>query len=328
VRLTKPDEVQKWLRQNGVEVPCTKKEYLLPHADHTVVKDLLTHRQANSALRFLNPTLQHIGSDGRLHPTYNGLGTKTGRITAAKPAVQQIPKRSEDAVHIRRTFVAGPGRVLIAADYSQVELRVIAALSGDGLLVEAFRNGEDPHQRVADECGVSRDAAKEINYGLNYGMRPARLARKLGCTAAEAKAHLGNYFNTMPGLDRYLRHIEERATHYGACWTRYRRRQDIPDAMLPGTGQRYEKALRQARSHVVQGTAADIYKMALVATHGALPAEAHIVLTIHDEIVVEAPEAMATEVAEIIRDCMESAGDLPVPLDVEIGIGATLADTK
>lgn len=278
---------------------------------------------------------------GRLHTTFNQAVAATGRLSSSDPNLQNIPIRTELGREIRRAFVADPGWVLVSADYSQIELRVLAHLSGDERLVEAFRRGEDIHDRTAQavfgaESGLDRyelrRRAKIINYALLYGKTAFTLARDIGVSQSAAQAFIDAYFDRFPGVRRFIDQTLARARETGVVTTLWGRRRLVPE-ITSRNGQIRAAAERVAVNMPIQGTAADILKRAMIDVHAALAGaprarRARMILTVHDELVFEAPEDAAGEVAALVRTHMERAASLAVPLIVEVGIGRNWLEAK
>ena len=278
---------------------------------------------------------------GRVHTTFNQAVAATGRLSSSEPNLQNIPIRTELGREIRRAFVAEPGCVLISADYSQIELRVLAHLSGDANLIGAFRRGDDIHDRTAlavfgPESGLDkyelRRRAKIINYALLYGKTAFTLARDIGVTQPAAQAFIDAYFAGFPGVGAFIETTLARARETGAVTTLFGRRRLVPE-LTSRNGSVRAAAERAAVNMPIQGTAADILKLAMIDVHGALasrgPASrARMILTVHDELVFEAPRDEADEVAALVRDHMERAVPLAVPLTVDVGIGENWKDAK
>jgi DNA polymerase-1 len=280
--------------------------------------------------RLVNP------ETGRVHTSFNQAVAATGRLSSSNPNLQNIPIRTELGREIRRAFVAGPGAVLISADYSQIELRVLAHLSGDATLTEAFRQGEDIHQQTANrvfgqDSGLSphelRRRAKIINYALLYGKTAFTLARDIGVSQQSAQEFIDAYFDGFPAVRTYINATVERARETGVVTTMFGRRRLVPE-LTSQNSQIRTAAERVAINMPIQGTAADILKRAMINIYGALPTKARMILTVHDELLFEVPEAVAQETAEIARERMERATVLDVPLTVDIGIGQNWKDAK
>ena len=273
---------------------------------------------------------------GRVHTSFNQAVAATGRLSSSDPNLQNIPIRTELGREIRRAFVADPGAVLISADYSQIELRVLAHLSGDATLIDAFRRGEDIHQQTANrvfgqDSGLDphelRRRAKIVNYALLYGKTAFTLARDIGVSQQSAQEFIDAYFEGFPAVRTYIDAVVERARETGVVTTMFGRRRLVPE-LTSRNGQIRAAAERVAVNLPIQGTAADILKRAMIDIHGALPAGARMILTVHDELLFEVPEAGAQEAAEFARERMERAAVLDVPLTVDVGIGQNWKDAK
>jgi DNA polymerase-1 len=279
----------------------------------------------------VNPTT------GRLHTSLNQTGAATGRLSSSEPNLQNIPIRGEEGRRIREAFVAPPGSVLIAADYSQIELRVLAHLSGDPALIDAFARGQDIHARTAAEVfGVGpervtadmRRAAKVINFGVLYGMGPQRLAGELGIPLAEAQRYIANYFERYGSVRQYFDSIVGGARESGFVTTILGRRRYVPELRSPERGVA-QAAERVATNTPIQGSAADIIKRAMVAVDARLRAAGAaggMVLQVHDELLLEAPESERELVCTAVREEMEGAIALAVPLRVDLGVGRSWAE--
>lgn len=276
---------------------------------------------------------------GRVHTSWNQTGTATGRLSSSEPNLQNIPAAHEAGVDIRRAFVAPPGRVLLGADYSQIELRVLAHLSGDENLIAAFAGGEDLHRRTAATLfdvppeqvdGRMRTIAKRVNFGILYGISPYGLARDLGIPQAEAKGHIDRFFAAYPKVGPFLEQLvaEARKTGYARTLLGRRRPVSLKGEPLPLAGAGgYEE--RNAINTPIQGSAADLIKLAMLRLHaawraGELPAE--MILQIHDELVFEADEQDADRAAREVKAIMERVADLRVPLAVEVKTGRDWAE--
>jgi DNA polymerase-1 len=266
---------------------------------------------------------------GRVHTSFNQTGTATGRLSSSDPNLQNIPIRSEDGRRIRAAFIASDEGVLISADYSQIELRIMAHLSADQAFVDAFRRGEDIHERTArevltggrDPTPDERRQAKAINFGILYGLSEYGLSRQIGITRSEAGAFLATYFARYPRIRGYLDRTIEDARTRGYVSTIAGRRRFLPDL-----GSR-NRTLRQAAERIamntpVQGSAADLIKMAMLKIAGTLAQrrlEARLLLQVHDELVLEAPQAERDQVVELVQHEMTEVMDLAVPLVVDVG---------
>lgn len=275
----------------------------------------------------------------RIHPSFNQTVAVTGRLSSSDPNLQNIPIRTPIGREIRRAFIAPEGSVLISADYSQIELRLLAHLSGDTALIEAFHADADIHRAVAAQIhgipadqvtGEQRSGAKMVNFGIVYGITAFGLARRLGIGNTEAAEIIEEYKARFPGITTFLEQCVEEAKSTGAVETILHRRRPIPDI---GSNVPARKAFaeRTAINTVVQGSAADLIKLAMVHLHRALPSEhadARMLLQIHDELVLEAPEGQAEAVASTVRRTMESAMELAVPLKVDLGWSRSWFDGK
>jgi len=274
---------------------------------------------------------------GRIHTCFNQTVAATGRLSSSDPNLQNIPVRTEEGRRIRAAFLPAPGQKLVSADYSQIELRVLAHISGDETLIAAFRGGEDVHVRTAAEvfrvpaAEVSADqrrAAKVINFGIIYGMGPSRLSKELGISFEEAETYIGNYFARYPGVSEYVRRTLDEARKKGYVTTLLGRRRFMPDLTNPEGGVR-QFAERTAVNTPIQGTAADLIKVAMVRIDRRLSEQgsgAGMILQVHDELILEAPEAEVEAVVTVVREEMEGAAELVVPLEVAVGVGANWAD--
>lgn len=269
---------------------------------------------------------------GRLHTTFSQTSTSTGRLASSEPNLQNIPIRSEIGKEIRRAFIAPKGYKLISADYSQIELRVLAHLSGDPLLIEAFENGVDIHSQTAvkifgvkpeDVTSNLRRLAKTINFGIIYGMSDYGLSKELGIHKREAKEYIENYFKTYKVVKEFLESLKETAKEKGYVTTIFNRRRYIPQIKSNNKTER-ELGERLAINTPIQGSAADIIKLAMVNLYNKLKEKklpSDILLQIHDELLVEVREDMAEEVAQIVKETMEGAYPMRVPITVDVKIG-------
>ena len=285
------------------------------------------------------PQLVHPET-GRVHTCFNQAVAATGRLSSSDPNLQNIPIRTELGREIRRAFVAEPGHVLVSADYSQIELRVLAHLSGDPALLEAFTHDIDIHDRTAlkvfgSESGLSahelRRRAKIINYALLYGKQAFTLAKDIGVSREEAQVFIDAYFAGFPSVRAFIDGLLEEARHSGSVKTMFGRRRLVPD-LNNRNGQVRAAAERAAVNMPIQGTAADILKKAMIDVHAALPAiaggRARMILTVHDELLFETPTDAAEETAAAVRQLMESAVTLSVPVTVDVGIGENWKEAK
>jgi DNA polymerase-1 len=305
-------------------------------AEHELPARILAHRRLAKLVNTYVDALPKLVNPrtGRIHPTFHQLGAATGRLSSSHPNVQNIPIRSEEGVRIREAFVAAEGSMLVSADYSQVELRILAHYSGDESLIEAFRAGEDIHRRTAAEvAGIDpkqvdaeqRARAKAVNFGIIYGSSAFGLARQLGIASAEAQATIDAYFARYKGVRRFLDETTARAREQGYVRTWLGRRRYLPDLASRNRALR-NAAVRMAVNTVIQGTAADLIKKAMIAVDDALRAEglrARMILQVHDELVLELPPSERLRVSELLRERMEGVLPLRVPLSIDVGSGAS-----
>src|SRR5690606_856979 len=269
---------------------------------------------------------------------FNQAVAATGRLSSSDPNLQNIPIRTELGREIRAAFVAEPGHVLISADYSQIELRVLAHLAQEQSLIDAFRRGDDIHDQTSlkvfgADSGLSkhelRRRAKIINYALLYGKTAFTLARDIGVSQSSAQAFIDAYFAGYPSVRVYIDETIAKARETGVVTTMFGRRRKVPE-LTSRNGQIRAAAERVTVNLPIQGTAADILKRAMIDLHTAL-ADRHgtrMILTVHDELVFEAPEAEADEVVSLVRAKMQEAVTLDVPLTVDVGIGRPWRDAK
>ncbi|MBI3376152.1 MAG: DNA polymerase I [Betaproteobacteria bacterium] len=269
---------------------------------------------------------------GRVHTTYSQAVAVTGRLASNDPNLQNIPIRTPQGRRIREAFIAPPGSKIVSADYSQIELRIMAHISGDAGLVKAFERGDDVHRATAAEVfGVplgqvsadERRAAKTINFGLIYGMSAFGLAQNLGIERATAQAYIDSYFNRYPGVARYMQETRELARNRGYVETVFGRRLWLPE-IRSGGPQRRQAAERAAINAPMQGTAADLIKLAMIAVHAWLAKEklaTLLIMQVHDELVLEVPEGELESVKEGVRELMQSVAKLDVALVVDVGVG-------
>jgi len=275
---------------------------------------------------------------GRVHTCFNQAVAATGRLSSSDPNLQNIPIKTPLGREIRRAFIAEPGSVLISADYSQIELRVLAHLAEEETLIDAFQRGEDIHERTALKVfgpnstidpHKRRSTAKMINYALLYGKGAYTLGKDINVSTEEAQTFIDAYFAGFTRVRAYIDRTLAEARATGVVRTMYGRRRLVPDIMSRDF-QRRSQAERIAVNLPIQGTAADIMKRAMIDTHAALAAQpgARIILTVHDELLFEVPEDRAEEIGEIVRERMQGAATLRVPLTVDVGIGRNWKDAK
>lgn len=308
--------------------------------DHEIVRLILDWREKSKIKSTYLDTLGPLRrGDGRVHTTYNQTITATGRLSSSDPNLQNIPTRSELGRTVKTAFSAGEGSVFLAVDYSQIELRLLAHLSGDEHLVRAFNEGEDFHAETAARVfGVPvsevtpdlRSRAKAVNFGIVYGQQAYGLSQSLHISMAEARDMIDRYYEAYPGVRTFLDNVVARAKQTGYAETMYGRRRHIPELkaknpQLRGFGE------RTAMNHPMQGTAADIIKIAMVRVSRRLEEEgfaAHMILQVHDELDFECPVDEVERLTTMVRDVMEHVVDLRVPLIAEASTGVTWADAK
>jgi DNA polymerase-1 len=301
--------------------------------EHPVVDLVLEWRQLTKLKgTYVDALPLLVERDGRVHTSFHQTVAATGRLSSTDPNLQNVPIRSDWGLRVRSAFVADPGHVLVSADYSQIELRVLAHVSNDADLVEAFRRGEDIHTRTAAEvCAVEpaevtlemRRNAKVVNFGVVYGLSDFGLARDTGMSQEEARAFIIAYFEKFAGVAQYLARIRNFVREWGYVETLFGRRRYIPDIHAANQGIR-RAAERMAVNMPIQGTAADIMKLAMIRTERALRdvgLRARLLLQVHDELVLEVPESGVDALAPLLREAMSGAAQLTVPLDVDVKVG-------
>lgn len=302
-------------------------------AEHELPRKILTFRTLQKLQgTYVTALPDYIAADGRIHTDFRQAVAATGRLSSNNPNLQNIPVREEVGRRLRSVFVAPPGQRLVSADYSQVELRILAHFSADDGLIGAFTSGRDIHRATAAEVwGVApaavtaqqRSAAKAVNFGIVYGISDFGLARQLNCSVPEAKAIITRYFERYPGVRRYMDGAVAEARERGVVRTLYGRMRRLPDITSRNFTRR-AFAERTAMNTPIQGTAADIIKRAMIAAHAQIATaglRARLILQVHDELIVEAPEGEVAAVAAVLRRCMEGAGELAVPLRVDVSAG-------
>ncbi|WP_051964071.1 DNA polymerase I [Deinococcus misasensis] len=307
--------------------------------EHPIVGRLLEYREmAKLKGTYLDPlpSLVHPKT-GRLHTTFAQTVAATGRLSSLNPNLQNIPVRSDLGREIRKGFIAEPGNVVMTADYSQIELRILAHISGDPSMIDAYLHDADIHRRTAAQIyniheefvsPMQRRAAKTINFGVLYGMSAHRLTNELGISYAEANTFIQRYFSIYPKIREYIESTLEFCREHGYVQTLLGRRRYIPEIHTKNKVAR-EAAERVAYNMPIQGTAADIIKKAMLMLDSALEGTgASLTLQVHDELVLEVPEDKVDEVSQILKSCMEGAFDLKVPLTVEVGVGKSWYEAK
>lgn len=306
--------------------------------DNPVVEHILEYRSLTKLKStYCDGLLKVIAPDGRIHTSFNQVETRTGRISSLEPNLQNIPIRTPLGREMRKFFVAGEGAKLVDADYSQIELRVLADLSGDENMINAFNSGIDIHTSTASQVfGLPvdmvtkqlRSRAKAVNFGIVYGIGAFSLSKDIGVTRREAQEYIDNYLATYSGVDRYMKHMIDLAKERGYAQTMFNRRRYLPELtssnhMLRSFGERV------ARNMPIQGTAADIIKIAMIRVDSRLTAEnmrSRLILQVHDELIVEAPEDEAQRALEIVTEEMENACKMKVKLRADGSIGYTWYD--
>lgn len=313
---------------------------VLEKLDHPIVRDVLEYRQyMKLRSTYVDGLLKAAGPDERIHTNFQMTVTATGRLSSTEPNLQNIPTRTELGSELRRMFVPAPGCVLVDADYSQIELRLLAHISGDESMQEAFRSGEDFHAVTASHVfGVPlnevtssmRRAAKAVNFGIVYGISAFSLSQDLGISAEEAKAYMDAYFARFPGVKRYMEDVVKKSRETGYAETIFRRRRTLPEI----TASKYATRSfgeRVALNMPIQGTAADIIKLAMVKVFKRLKEEglsSRLIMQVHDELIVECPENEAERVKSLLTQEMEGVCALTVPLIAEAHSGKNWLETK
>ena len=324
--------------KSGYSTNAEQLEKLAP--DYPVVAKILEYRTwAKLKSTYCEGLIKAIESDGRIRSTLNQTETRTGRISSTEPNLQNIPVRTELGREMRKFFRAKQGCVLIDADYSQIELRVLADIADDKTMIEAFNSGDDIHTITASQVfnmplnmvtPLMRSRAKAVNFGIVYGIGAFSLAQNIGVTRAEADAYIKGYLHHYSGVDTYMSRVVETAKETGYVKTLFNRRRYLPElnnsnGMLRAFGERV------ARNMPIQGTAADIIKIAMVRVYDRLKAEklkAKLIMQVHDELIIEAPENEAEKVKAILKEEMENAVSLKVKMLADVSVGKTWYDAK
>jgi DNA polymerase-1 len=325
--------------KKGKTGPSTDQEVLEKLAEqHPLPRAIIEYRSVSKLKStYLDTLPELVAPDGRIHTTYHQAATATGRLSSSDPNLQNIPIRTELGLEIRRAFVAEEGHQLVSADYSQVELRLLAHIAEDPVLLEAFARDEDIHSRTAAEIfgvpaeQVTRDqrrVAKTVNFGIAYGLSPYGLSTRLNIPEEEARDIIERYFTRYAGIKRYLDETVRVARERGYVETLFGRRRPMADLNAKNR-QVVQAAERAAINMPIQGTAADLIKKAMLEVDKALEQQglrARMLLQVHDELLFEAPDAEVQAVKELARECMSSVAQYKVPLKVEVGAGKTWAD--
>ena len=308
--------------------------------EYPIVNAVLEYRQyAKLKSTYADGLLKAIDPDGRVHTSFQMTVTATGRLSSTEPNLQNIPTRTDLGSEIRRMFVPADGCVLVDADYSQIELRLLAHIAGDETMRESFLAGGDFHAETAakvfhvarkDVTHEMRRSAKAVNFGIVYGISAFSLSQDIGVSVAEAKAYMEAYFATFPGVRKYMDEVVEKAKAAGYVETLFHRRRDLPELKSSNFNMR-SFGERVALNMPIQGTAADVMKLAMVAVHKRLKAEnlqARLVLQVHDELIVECPESEAETVAKLLTEEMENVVRLSVPLTADAHWGKNWLEAK
>ena len=307
---------------------------------HPIVNAVLEYRQyAKLKSTYADGLLKVIGPDGRIHTSFQMTVTATGRLSSTEPNLQNIPTRTDLGSEIRRMFIPDEGKVLVDADYSQIELRLLACIAGDEAMQQAFLSGTDIHTVTASQVfhvpvdqvtHQMRSNAKAVNFGIVYGISPFSLSQDIGVAQWEAKEYIESYFQTYPGVRRHMTEVVEQAKADGYVETLYHRRRALPELKSSNFNMR-SFGERVALNMPIQGTAADIMKLAMVAVWKRLKAEgleARLVLQVHDELIVEGPQAEAEQVQRLLTEEMEGVAHLAVPLTAEAHWGKNWLEAK
>ena len=311
----------------------TNADVLEKLKDHPLVADVLTYRQyAKLKSTYADGLLKVIDPDGRIRTSFQMTVTATGRLSSTEPNLQNIPTRTDLGSKMREMFVAAPGHVLVDADYSQIELRLLAHISGDEAMQQAFLSGEDFHTVTAARVfhvpqdqvtHQMRSRAKAVNFGIVYGISAFSLSQDIGVTVAEAKEYMERYFATYTGVRQYMEQVVSQARERGYVETLWHRRRALPELKSSNFNMR-SFGERVALNMPIQGTAADIIKLAMVRVHRRLAAEgleARLIMQVHDELIVECPEAEASRVEQLLQQEMQGVAELSVPLLAEAHTG-------
>jgi DNA polymerase I len=319
--------------KTGYTTDAEALQALFLKTEHPFLQHLLRHRDVSRLRQTVEGLLKTVADDGRIHTTFNQMIAATGRLSSTEPNLQNIPIRTEEGRRIRRGFVVGQGYAeLLTADYSQIEMRIMAHLSGDELVIEAFKSGEDFHSVTAsrvfevdasDVTPAQRSKIKAMNYGLAYGLSAYGLSQQLGIETSEARALMEEYFERFGGVRDYLQSVVAEARQSGFTETIMGRRRYLPD-LTSDNRQRREMAERMALNAPIQGSAADIIKVAMLKVDRAIHAaglHSRMLLQVHDELVLEVAPGERPELEALVRREMAAAADLAVPLDVSVGSG-------
>lgn len=308
--------------------------------EHPVVELILEYRTlAKIKSTYCDGLLKVVEEDGRIHSSFNQTETRTGRISSTEPNLQNIPVRTDVGRELRKFFVAKEGCVLVDADYSQIELRVLAHVANDSGMIEAFKENDDIHRNTAAQVfhmpremvtPLMRSRAKAVNFGIIYGIGAFSLAKNIGVTRKEAEEYIKTYLDHFSGVRNYMKNVVEHAKETGYVETLFGRRRYLPELSSSNFNLR-SFGERVAMNMPIQGTAADIIKIAMIRVVHRLEKEglrARLILQVHDELIVEAPEEEAPLVQQLLTEEMEQAIHLSVPMVAEATIGKTWYDAK
>ena len=305
---------------------------------HPIIQEILDYRQLTKLKStYVDGLGKVIGPDGRIHTCFQNTVTATGRLSSTEPNLQNIPIRTELGAQLRKMFVAPAGRVLVDADYSQIELRLLACMAGDQAMIDGFNSGEDIHRITASQVfGVPqsevtpqmRRSAKAVNFGIVYGISPFSLSQDIGVTVAQAKEYMEKYFQHYSGVRAYMDGVVARAKADGYVTTLFARRRWVPELKSSNFNTR-SFGERVALNAPIQGTAADVIKAAMIRVRDRLLAQGlkgRLVLQVHDELIVECPQEEAEAVQRLVKEEMEAVVSLPVPLVADTAAGKSWAD--
>ncbi|MDR2931470.1 MAG: DNA polymerase I, partial [Oscillospiraceae bacterium] len=319
----------------------TNADVLEPLAqEYEIVAKILDYRKvAKLKSTYVEGLLRVVGPDGRIHTSFQQTLTRTGRISSVEPNMQNIPIRTELGSELRRFFRAAEGKILLDADYSQIELRVLAHIAGDENMIAAFSGGQDIHLNTAAQVfdmppefvtPLMRSRAKAVNFGIVYGIGAFSLSKDIGVSVSEADSYIKNYLSTYAGVKKYMDDTVAAATENGYVETLFHRRRYLPELASSNRANR-EFGKRVAMNTPIQGTAADIIKIAMVRVYDRLRREgleSRLILQVHDELIVESPHEEADRAAAVLHEEMEAAVSLSVPMEADVGRGATWLDAK
>ena len=307
---------------------------------HPIVERIIEYRKLTKLKStYADALLRFIGEDGRIRTTFNMTATATGRLSSQDPNLQNIPVRTELGGEVRKMFVASPGCVLVDADYSQIELRILSCLAEDKVMQRAFLEGEDIHRATASQVfgvpkeevtSLMRSRAKAVNFGIVYGISDYSLSQDIHVTRSEARAYMDSYLSHYSGVRAYMARVVETAKEKGYAETLFGRRRYLPELSSSNFNTR-SFGERVAMNMPVQGTAADVIKLAMIRVARRLAAEcpeARLLLQVHDELIAECPEELGKKAAQILTEEMEGAVSLPVPLTAEAHLGRNWYDAK